>query len=158
MGASIFSKHARKMYICTHAPADSFPKNPQMSEHCIIAAKLIWIIAGYSCQGSCNATKALQAAQLQGLNNTMGLRSTERQNRVMIMSSLPQEIGQTSPLSMYHLMVQPNQGSLHYISEHCLVNGGLPLFWREKAMFQLVKVYLLRSPAKKVPKVQELGK
>ena len=24
------------------------------------------------------------------------------------------------------------QGSLHYTPEHCLVNGGVPLFWPEK--------------------------
>ena len=39
------------------------------------------------------------------------------------------------------------QGSLHYTPEHCLVNGGFPLLV-EKAMSQMGKMYLLRSPAK----------
>ena len=38
------------------------------------------------------------------------------------------------------------QGSLHYTPEHCLVNGGFPLFWWKKTIFQLGKLYPLRSP------------
>ena len=41
----------------------------------------------------------------------------------------------------------PILGSLHYTPEHCLVNGGVPLYLVEKAMFQIGKMYLLRSPA-----------
>ena len=37
------------------------------------------------------------------------------------------------------------QGSLHYTPEHCLVNGGFFILV-EKAMFQMGKMYLLRSP------------
>ena len=35
---------------------------------------------------------------------------------------------------------------MHYTPEQCLVNGGFPEFWAEKAMFQMGKMYLLRSP------------
>ena len=37
------------------------------------------------------------------------------------------------------------QGSLHYTPEHCLVNGGVPSFWR------MGKMYLLRSPVEYTP-------
>ena len=30
------------------------------------------------------------------------------------------------------LVQQGQQGSVHYTPEHCLVNGGFPLFWRKK--------------------------
>ena len=42
------------------------------------------------------------------------------------------------------------QGSLHSTPEHCLVNDGVPLFYvlLEKAMSQMGKMYLLRSPVK----------
>ena len=43
------------------------------------------------------------------------------------------------------------QGSLHYTPEHCLVNGGFPLFWWNKNMFQLGKMFLLRSPVRRGP-------
>ena len=42
----------------------------------------------------------------------------------------------------------PQQGFLHYTPEHCLVNGGFPLFWRKKPYFKwLQNGDLLRSPA-----------
>ena len=31
------------------------------------------------------------------------------------------------------------QGSLHYTPEHCLVNGGVPLFWWKKTCFKRAK-------------------
>ena len=41
------------------------------------------------------------------------------------------------------------QGSLHYTPEHCLVNGGVPLFWSKKPhVSNGCKMYLLRSPVK----------
>ena len=41
------------------------------------------------------------------------------------------------------------QGSLHYTPEHCLVNGGFPLFWVGKShVSNGCNMYLLRSPAK----------
>ena len=40
-------------------------------------------------------------------------------------------------------------GSSHFTPEHCLVNGGFPLFVGGKSnMFQMGKTYLLRSPGK----------
>ena len=39
------------------------------------------------------------------------------------------------------------QGSLRYTPEDCLVNGGVPSFLVENTMFQMGKLYLLRSPA-----------
>ena len=38
------------------------------------------------------------------------------------------------------------QGSLHDTPEHCLVKWWFPFVFVEKAMFQLGKKYLLRSP------------
>ena len=39
------------------------------------------------------------------------------------------------------------QGSLHYASQHCLVNGGFPLFWWKKQhVSNGCKMYLLRIP------------
>ena len=38
------------------------------------------------------------------------------------------------------------QGSLHYTSEHCLVNGGFPVFWWKEPCFKWANWYLLRSP------------
>ena len=51
----------------------------------------------------------------------------------------------------------PQQGSLHYAPEHCLVNGGVPIFWVDKAMFKMGKMYLLRSPAPKKTEFLELS-
>ena len=34
---------------------------------------------------------------------------------------------------------QPKQGSLHYTPEHCLVDGGFPLFWWKKTCFNWAK-------------------
>ena len=42
---------------------------------------------------------------------------------------------------------QRPQGSLHYTPEHCLVNGGFPLFcWKKQHVSNGCKMYLLRSP------------
>ena len=35
--------------------------------------------------------------------------------------------------------------SPHYLPGDCLVNGGFPVFWWKKAMFQICKMYVLRS-------------
>ena len=35
-----------------------------------------------------------------------------------------------------HASTPPQQGSLHYTPEHCLVNGGLPLFWWKSHVFK----------------------
>ena len=35
--------------------------------------------------------------------------------------------------------LEHEQGSLHYTPEHCLVNGGFPLFWWKKPCFKWAK-------------------
>ena len=35
----------------------------------------------------------------------------------------------------------PSWGSLHYTPEHCLVNGGFPLFWWQKPCFKCANVF-----------------
>ena len=57
-------------------------------------------------------------------------------------------------------LVEFKQGSLHYTPEHCLVNGGVPLFISvEKAnVSNGCKMYLLRSHVKGEPLTQQKEK
>ena len=47
--------------------------------------------------------------------------------------------GKSDPFQSNKLKSNSLQGSLHYTPEHCLVDGGVPLFWLKKPCFKWAK-------------------
>ena len=48
----------------------------------------------------------------------------------------------------FPLWGERKQGSLHYAPEHCLVNGGFPLFWWKKPCFNWLQNVSFKEPWK----------
>ena len=106
---------------------------------CLSVCLFVWLV--FDCWCVCVCLRVcwfLKRQQLRRFHYSQGAEANGRAPRPLPTALPPCSAWSLSPAAP-GTCVSSRQGSLHYTPEHCLVNGGFPLFWWKKPCFKWAK-------------------